>query len=110
MHDIKVNELLNHTFLIELSEDEACSRRTQARDARLNPNPLTKADFDDLVWPTHERYMMDLAALSIITLRSPMNPAERDKLVQEICRSVGLGKSESLDALVAPTSGYPQCT
>ena len=34
--------LLTDIFSLELDKDEARRRRTQARDATLNPNPLSK--------------------------------------------------------------------
>merc|ERR1712232_957298 len=56
-------------------------------DASLNPKPLKPEDFDDLLWPAHERYMADNVALlgeGVVQLQSPATAAQRDELVQRI--------------------------
>merc|ERR1712232_15296 len=67
VHHPQVTPLLSHMFLLELDKDEAKRRRTQPRDAKLNPKPLKPEDFD-LLWPAHERYMKEKVA----PLRSPL--------------------------------------
>jgi uridine kinase len=51
--------LVTNIFFVDIDIDEARRRRTQPRAALLNPNPLSPADFDDLLWPEHEKYMRD---------------------------------------------------
>ena len=75
---------LNQIFLIQLDQDEARRRRTQPQ-----PNFMSKADFDDFVWPAHESYMRDnLAPLlndaRVVKLQSPTNTGHRDALVRRI--------------------------
>jgi len=87
VHDSRVVALLSHIFHIELDREEARRRRTQPRDATTNANPLQPCDFDDLLWPAHERYVKDkLLPLGtrVVQLRSPTNLAQRDDLVQRI--------------------------
>merc|ERR1712232_406179 len=93
IYHAQVTALLNHTFLIELDKDEARRRRTQPRDAKLNPNPLKPEDFDDLLWPAYERYMKEKVAPlgeRVIGLQSPKNPTQRDGLLQRIMYVAGL--------------------
>ena len=59
VHNPRVAALLDLIFLLELDKAEARLRRTQPRDGTLNPNPLQPRDFDDVLWPAHERYMKE---------------------------------------------------
>jgi len=93
LQDDRVTALLDSIFLIELDQDEARKRRTQPRDAKLNPNPLKPEDFDDLLWPAHERYMKEKVTplgQRVIKLRSPTNQTECDALVHQILHDAGV--------------------
>merc|ERR1712232_854768 len=91
----EVTALLNHIVLLDLDRDEARRRRTQPRDATLNPNPLKVEDFDDLLWPAHQRYMKESVAplgTRVVQLQSPLNATQRDELVHRIMCAAGLAK------------------
>jgi len=92
VHDDRVTALLDSIFLIEIDQDESRKRRTQPRDATLNPNPLKPEDFDDLCWPSHERYMKEKVTplgQRVVKLRGPTDQTERDALVQQILHDAG---------------------
>lgn len=111
VHHRKVTGLLNHIFLIELDKDEARRRRTQPRDATVNPNPLQPRDFDDLLWPAHERYMKDKVAplgARVVQLRSPANTAQRDELVDRIMHAAGLMQDTSGNAAASASRAAPE--
>ena len=91
VHDTRVTNLLDDIFLIELGQFEARLRRTQPRDATANPNPLSTRDFDDLLWPAHERYLANtIAPLGdrVVKVRGPMSTSQRDEIVQRIMQAV----------------------
>lgn len=97
VHHPQVTALLNHIFLLELDKDEARRRRIQPRDDKLNPKPLKPEDFDDLLWPVHERYMKEKVAPlrsplqgRVVQLQSPTNAPQRDEIVQRIMQTLGL--------------------
>jgi uridine kinase len=97
VHHPGVTGLLNHVFLLELDKGEARRRRTQPRDATLNPNPLQPCDFDDLLWPAHERYMKDKVSplgARVIRLPSPATAAQRDEVAHQIMRAAGFATQE----------------
>lgn len=97
LYNQQIVAMLDHIFLIELGREEARRCRTQPRDATLNPNPLKLEDFDDLLWPAHERYMKDKVAplgARVVQLQSPANTAQRDELVHRIMQAAGLMKQE----------------
>merc|ERR1712232_242325 len=90
LHHEQVSETLDYIFFVELDRDVARRRRTHPRDAKLNPNPLKIEDFDDLLWPSHERYMKDKVVplgARVVQLRSPENAAQRDELVHHIMQA-----------------------
>jgi hypothetical protein len=94
-------------FLIDLGKEEARRRRLQPRDAKNIQNPLAPLDFEDLLWPAHERYMKDkMAPLGsrIVQLQSPANTAQRDNLVHRIMHVAGLMEERSIE------SGFGQTT
>eukprot|EP00933_Yihiella_yeosuensis_P011362 TRINITY_DN11861_c0_g2_i1.p1 TRINITY_DN11861_c0_g2~~TRINITY_DN11861_c0_g2_i1.p1 ORF type:complete len:188 (-),score=37.17 TRINITY_DN11861_c0_g2_i1:358-921(-) len=89
LYSEEIASLLDHIFLIELDKDEARKRRIQPRDKQMNPNPLTPEDWDDLLWPAHERYMVKCVAPleeegKIVKLNSPTNIDERNAAVKQI--------------------------
>jgi len=95
LHTSQVTTLLNHIFMLELGRDEARRRRTQSRDDRLNPKPIKPQDFDDLLWPAHERYTRDKVAPlceRVVQLESPASAGQRDELVRRIMHAAGLVK------------------
>jgi uridine kinase len=95
VHDPSVTALLNHIFLIELDRDEARQRRTQPRDGRQDPSPIKPEDFDDLLWPAHERYMKDKVAplgARVVQLQSPADRTQRDELVHRIMHTAKLAE------------------
>jgi len=87
LHAPEVAAQISHVFVLEIARDEAKRRRTV--DRVHNPNPMSTSDFDDLVWPAHERYYAQSVRPCVDTgeamvLRSPSN----DKDVAEIVRQV----------------------
>ena len=74
VHHPHVTGLLNHIFQIELDREEARRRRTQpcddtGQDLDFSRTSVTPEDFDDLLWPAHERYFG--ARASVFSRRSP---------------------------------------
>jgi len=89
LHHEPVAAELDHIFALEIGFDESKRRRTQERDALLNPNPMSATDFDELVWPAHQRYTRErlsplVAAGRVTVLPAPENQAD----VMEIVRVV----------------------
>jgi uridine kinase/predicted NAD-dependent protein-ADP-ribosyltransferase YbiA (DUF1768 family) len=91
-----LTELLNVVFFIELDKVEARRRRTGKRDGKLNPLPLKPEDFDDLLWPVHERYVRDHVkpmknkGKNIVDVQSPTNEMDCNKIVEQIMSEQGL--------------------
>jgi len=95
VHHPQVTALLDHIYSVELDKNEARCRRIQQRDARLNANPLKEEDFDDLLWPAHERYAKEKVAplgARVVQLQSPGNTSARDDLVRRIMHGTGLAE------------------
>jgi len=93
LHYPEVVELLSHIFFIEVSKAEASHRRAKPRDSILNPHPLDKNDFEDVLWPAHQRYVQEkVTPLSdrIVALQSPATEYQRNELVQHIVRAMGI--------------------
>jgi uridine kinase len=93
--DSRIVSLLNHIFLLQLDKDEACRRRTQPRDAMHNPSPISKDDFDDILWPEHKRYLQEKVVPlgeRVVWLPSPVDPTDRDELVHRIMRNAEIMK------------------
>jgi uridine kinase/predicted NAD-dependent protein-ADP-ribosyltransferase YbiA (DUF1768 family) len=86
LHDRQVADLFHYTFLLQLGKFEAKHRRTQQRDIMLNPNPVSKDDFDEVLWPAHERYMKEKIEQNsqVMHYQSPKDPSELDRLVDRI--------------------------
>ena len=68
---------------------EAKRRRTQGRDRVLNPNPTSDTEYDQLVWPAHERYVARsvaplVEAGSVAKYSSPASDAEVDEIVRRM--------------------------
>jgi len=100
VYDPHVTALLSHIFFINLERDEARRRRTQPQDATKQRNPLECRDFDELLWPAHERYMADRVAplgARVVQLQSPEDTAQRDEIVHHIMHAVGLVAAEGTD-------------
>lgn len=104
VHSSDVTQQLDRIYYIELDRDEARRRRCQPPDEITNPNPMTGGDWDDLVWPAHERYVaqsLTPLAASLRKLAYPKCIAERDAIVQGILLNIGL----STDATPAEIPG-----
>ena len=87
-----MTEQLTHVFCIELDRDEAKRRRTQPR-SKMNPNPLSAGEFDELLWAAHERYVERCVrplGERVITLPSPSDEAMVRANVDRILAHVGL--------------------
>jgi uridine kinase len=88
-----VASLLNYIYLLKLDRDEARRRRTQPKDNKHNPNPLSQEDFDELHWPSFERYMKEKVeplGKRVVQLECPTNRIQRDEHVTRIMQSAGL--------------------
>ena len=49
--------------MLDVGKDEAKKRRALTpQNPTTNPNPLKPEDFEDLLWPAHERYMKEKIA------------------------------------------------
>merc|ERR1712023_64784 len=93
LHDAEVAPELCHIFLLEIGYQEAKRRRTQKRDRVLNPNPMSVKDFDELVWPAHQRHMArSVAPLvdagKVTVLPSPNSESEVAQLVRQMAAAV----------------------
>ena len=95
MHSANVQSQLTTCYCLELPREEARQRRTQPRDPKLNPNPLSKADFDDLAWPAHERYWaQNVTPLAkdgrVAVLPSPGSADDVTDIVRSITANMGI--------------------
>ena len=95
LHCPDVVRQLTSCYCLELPREEARERRTQARDGKLNPNPLSTADFDDLAWPAHERYLaVSVAPLiqngKVVQLPSPHSEEDVSGIVSRILVANGM--------------------
>jgi len=82
--------MLTHVFYVELAREDAKRRRTAER-TKLNPNPLSAADFDELLWPAHERYVASCIEPNsdrIFRLPAPSSDAEVSQNVQQIMQAI----------------------
>ena len=89
VHSAEVARLLTHTIHFDVERDEARRRRVATRDAVRNPNPLSAAEFDSLLWPAHERYVSSklqplIAAGRVLQLPAPRSQGHVHELVQRI--------------------------
>ena len=88
LHSPRVVRLLDHIFCVEIDRHEAKRRRTAPRSER-NGNPLSPTDFDELLWPAHERYL----ATSVTPLRDRIvtlpAPASEAMVHQNVGRILG---------------------
>jgi uridine kinase len=106
LHDSKVVDKLKHIFLLELGVDEARKRRTEARHPQFNPAPLTPEDFDDLLWPAHEKYMKEKVAplgKKVHRLRGLADARQKDETVRRIMallQEPAAGSSEPAESLM----------
>jgi uridine kinase len=82
VHHKQVRAKLGHIFLIDADKDEARRHWTADR----------QEDFEDLVWPAHERYMKDKISLcaGVVNMKKPTSIAEKDELVHCMMQTVGL--------------------
>ena len=98
LHSEKVRSLLTHCYHLELDKETAKYRRTQAKDHFYNPNPLSAVDFEELLWPAHERYVKEsVEAMGEqadrlkgmhLGLKAPSTQEEVDELVERVVQSV----------------------
>ena len=98
LHSEKVRSLLTHCYHLELDKETAKYRRTQAKDHFYNPNPLSAVDFEELLWPAHERYVKEsVEAMGEqaerlkgmhLGLKAPSTQEEVDELVKQVVQSV----------------------
>ena len=80
----------------KLGREEARRRRCQPQDYVKNPNPMGSADWDDLVWPAHVRYVeSSLAPLAarVRKVQFPQSDGDVEATVQTIARELGLQSS-----------------
>ena len=91
-----VTNLLTHIFTIDIDKAEAKRRRCQPTDKIKNPNPMSELDFEELVWPTHERYEASSLALlgsRVVRFDYPKAVADVQAIVGEMLRRAGLAAS-----------------
>jgi len=89
VHSPDVTAQLDVIFEIDIEKEEARRRRCQAADKIKNPNPMSVADWDDLVWPAHVRYVeSSLAPLAsrVHKLKSPESEDDVKAIVRTILR------------------------
>merc|ERR1712146_199618 len=97
VHSPRVTKLLTGPiYYLALGKQDARARRTQPRSRTLNPNPLSGKDFDELLWPAHERYLkasIEPLGERVMRVAAPGSEAEVDALVLEVlARSVARGR------------------
>ena len=93
VHSPHVAAQLDAIFEIEMGREEARRRRCQPQDYVKNPNPMGSADWDDLVWPAHVRYVeSSLAPLAarVRKVQFPQSDGDVEAIVQTIARELGL--------------------
>ena len=84
---------LDHIFALEIGFDDVKHQHTQERDELLNPNLMSATDFDELVWPAHQRYTREyllslVAAGRVTVLPSSENQADVMEIVSVIMVSL----------------------
>ena len=96
LHSPEVYSQLTLCYSLELSWEEARRRRTQGC-GRLNPNPLSSSDFDDLAWPAHERYVAQsvfplVKEGKVVELPSPSSEEDVTLIATRILAATGVPK------------------
>jgi hypothetical protein len=87
----KVSKQLGWIFQLDIHKKDARDRRTRAVDGKLNPNPLSVLDFDDLLWPSYQRYLQNNIAplrARVHKLKAPNTVKEMDTCVRRMLNIV----------------------